>query len=91
VKIVHKQKFIDQGVELDGTLFTECEFTRCNLLYTGNGQMDLVQCNIVDCRFLFYGVAAEVRRVLARMGWEPPVDRSHPFPGGLPATGNWQN
>lgn len=90
MKIVHRKKFIDEGVELDGTLFTECEFLRCNLLYTGTAAMDMVQCQVTECRFLFYGVASEVRYVLSRLGWTPPLDRSKPFAGEPDASG-WKN
>lgn len=89
MKIVHRQEYVDAGIELDGTIFTECKFLRCNFLYEGKDSFDLIQCQIVECRFLFYGMASQVRYVLSKLGWREPIDTSKPF-SSEPIPGNWK-
>jgi hypothetical protein len=59
-----KQKFEDETVYLDGCAFYDCEFIRCNLVYSGLIPVTLVGCVFTHCAFDFAGPAANTLQYL---------------------------
>jgi hypothetical protein len=69
LKIVKEKITLDGGiVTLDDTLFINCKYTNCTLLYEG-GECMWQDTTFANCKFVFSGAAAHVMRTLTPFGF----------------------
>ena len=68
LKIEKDKTFSHVTVSLDGTIFKNCLFDSCDILYSG-GLFDAVECEWRDNRFLFRDAAWRTGAFFAEMGW----------------------
>ena len=59
--------FTDTDVLLDGNEYIHCVFTRCRLIYGGEGEVGLMYCHFYDFRFVFQGHAASTVKFLSAL------------------------
>jgi hypothetical protein len=57
-------------VDLENTLFINCRFEDCVLVYAG-GEVMVRNSEFKDCPFMFVGAAGTVVRALQMFGWGP--------------------
>jgi hypothetical protein len=93
------QQFSGEPVEMDGSTFEGCTFTKCNLIYRGSTPPGLSGCRFEDCawefddaagrtiaflRGLYHGMGDAGRRLVEDTFRLPPGQMPR-RPGGRPA------
>lgn len=54
----HDCSYEDSVIQLDDHLYTGCDFTRCELVYSGSEFVKLMTNTFTECHFRFAGPAA---------------------------------
>ena len=62
-----KIPFSNQKVHLDGSIFNECKFKNCELIYSGGIPPSMVGCEVENSRFGFEGAASNTLAFLHAM------------------------
>ena len=61
----------DATLHLDGNVYEECIFIKCQLVYSGTGPVGLRGCTFEDCVFGFEGAAPRVVEFLNALAGDP--------------------
>jgi hypothetical protein len=61
------EEFSDRTVTLDDTIYENCKFERCRIVYSGGERMGLVGCRFSQCTFEFGDAAARTIQFLTAL------------------------
>ena len=59
--------FTHETVQLDGEVFSDCEFRKCRMVYSGGESPRFDNCRFADCEWKFEGGAASTMDYLKRL------------------------
>ena len=61
------QEFTDEVIQLDFIRYSRCRFVNCTFVYSGYGDVNLDNCEMINVRFAFNDAAENVFRLLVSM------------------------
>jgi hypothetical protein len=75
------QSFVGDTIELDGTEYNRCRFTKCTFRYRGGRPVNLPNCAIEDSKLELIDSAANTAMVLNRLRHTGLRDEVHRYLG----------
>lgn len=66
-QIVQDKHYTREVVYLDDTVFINCVFDHCKLIFTGEGRVSFDRCRFIFCQWVFDGPAENSLRFLSAL------------------------